>query len=305
VNEKTNQQVHFSYQVCRFEGKQMGVIRIPKQKRPRYAQKDYGKVVKSTVYFRRGSSLRVGTPEEIAKMGADDETENRLAAPELELVLADPIQKLPLGTSARIAAVVYTEAWDSHPNCRPDGPAAGLYNQNYWRELAKYFYLRDGFDKFCFRVENRSGVLARSVKVQVQARSTCGLRVVDCQEASRQLPTTTNIQLYRVPDVVLQPSVTLHPTGWTLTANVGDVQPKETVLSQSFLMGPTQNGELLFSAKVFGDNLPDPHVQNFRVIAEIKVVEPVLNDFEQRARDIERGYPEGNPFTRIESLKPW
>lgn len=73
VNSKTNRDVKFSYQAFPYDGKSFGIITIPKQKRPFYAKKDFGNVKANEVYYRRGSSCAVATPDEIHQMGLDDE----------------------------------------------------------------------------------------------------------------------------------------------------------------------------------------------------------------------------------------
>ena len=86
VNSKTQRCVELSYEVVRVEGVEIGVIEIPIQDRPAYAENDYGKVKAPVVYFRAGSSTREATPEEIARMGAQQSLE---ATPNLVLSWAD------------------------------------------------------------------------------------------------------------------------------------------------------------------------------------------------------------------------
>jgi hypothetical protein len=72
----TNQPVLFQYEAVIFEGKQLGVITIRKQRRPLYLRRDYGRLKKEKVYVRRGTSTDLSRPasiEEIAQMRLDDE----------------------------------------------------------------------------------------------------------------------------------------------------------------------------------------------------------------------------------------
>jgi Putative DNA-binding domain len=71
VNRKTNRAVEFSYDALEVDGKQVGVFRIPRQARPIYLKKDYGKLHAKDVYIRQGSSTGIATPDEIARMGTD------------------------------------------------------------------------------------------------------------------------------------------------------------------------------------------------------------------------------------------
>lgn len=69
VNEKLESKLSFQYGEQLFDGKHIAVITIPKQSRPFYVTKTYGKVEANTVYLRRGSSTGIATPREIYRMG--------------------------------------------------------------------------------------------------------------------------------------------------------------------------------------------------------------------------------------------
>ena len=69
VNGKTNRPVEFSYFPYPVEGKSIGVIELPIQQRPVWAEKTYGLVKANEVYVRDGSSTRPALPDEIAAMG--------------------------------------------------------------------------------------------------------------------------------------------------------------------------------------------------------------------------------------------
>src|SRR5262245_60953531 len=72
VNSKTNRPVRLSYEAFAFEGKQVGVITVPCQKRPFLINSDYGKLKKQTVYARQGSSTYTVLPDELARMASAD-----------------------------------------------------------------------------------------------------------------------------------------------------------------------------------------------------------------------------------------
>ncbi|URD50306.1 helix-turn-helix domain-containing protein [Chroococcidiopsis sp. CCNUC1] len=77
VNSKTQHPIEFSYRAYPFEGRQIGIITIPMQKRPVFLKQNYGQLKKNIVYVRRGSSSRFeATIEEIASMGAAEVVQN-------------------------------------------------------------------------------------------------------------------------------------------------------------------------------------------------------------------------------------
>lgn len=70
VNSKTNRPVDFSYENYVFEGKQLGIIRIPLQERPSSLHIGYGNLHRDRVYVRRGSSTDTADPAEIVRMAS-------------------------------------------------------------------------------------------------------------------------------------------------------------------------------------------------------------------------------------------
>src|ERR1700682_6330692 len=71
ANNKTNRTAEFDYHPLEIDGQQVGAIRIPRQQRPTYLPKPYGKLQAKAVYIRHGSTTSVANPDEIARMGAD------------------------------------------------------------------------------------------------------------------------------------------------------------------------------------------------------------------------------------------
>jgi hypothetical protein len=83
VNTKTNRPVEFSYHALTIDGQQVGTIRIPRQQRPTYLKKSYGKLQAETVYLRHGSSTSTASLEEIARMGTDQQPSDQRYNPEI------------------------------------------------------------------------------------------------------------------------------------------------------------------------------------------------------------------------------
>jgi hypothetical protein len=88
VNTKTNRPVEFSYHALTIDEKQIGIIRIPRQTRPTYLKKDFGKLHANIVYLRHGSSTSPATPDEIARMGTDQQPSDQRYNPEI-MVLSE------------------------------------------------------------------------------------------------------------------------------------------------------------------------------------------------------------------------
>lgn len=83
VNKKTNRTLEFSYHALTIDSQQIGAIRIPRQLRPTYLKQDFGELQARTVYLRHGSSTSIASPEEIARMGADQQPSGQRYDPEI------------------------------------------------------------------------------------------------------------------------------------------------------------------------------------------------------------------------------
>jgi len=73
VNSKTNRTMEFSYHALELDNQHIGIIRIPRQARPTYLRKPFGNLKGNAVYLRHGSCTSIATPDEIARMGADQQ----------------------------------------------------------------------------------------------------------------------------------------------------------------------------------------------------------------------------------------
>ncbi len=87
VNSKVKPKLTFSYEEHLYEGKTIGIISIPKQKRPFYLTSAYGKLKSNVVYVRRGSSTDEAEPVETIAMGYED---NGRAEMKIKLCLRTP-----------------------------------------------------------------------------------------------------------------------------------------------------------------------------------------------------------------------
>lgn len=303
VNSKTNRQVILSYEVHLIEGKKIGIIRIPKQDRPIYATRRFGKVEKEVVYFRLGSSTAVAKPEDIAKMGRDSIQSQSI--PLLNLSLADLQNRTELGTTIEVDSIAYSEDTEPLPNASEKRGTSstlsylsnfsdpmGRVNENYWREMAQYVRKRDLLKPVGFVICNQSNRLAENVRVEISGSCIEGTAIMDESE----LPTKP---AYRSIDIIpqikpfwkqqqQQITVEHHGKGWSLTAKFGNVQPKSSVwASESFYVGSTSQSELKLEAFIYADNLPEP--QKVSLIVRFTIIlKPALtvNKLKMRAGSI-------------------
>ena len=103
VNSKSQKPIEFSYQPFRTENVEIGVIEIPIQKRPFYLKRRFGKLEKNVVYKRDGSSTAIAEPDEVARMGAE---QNFGGKPRLVLGWADIEKRVALPSPHTVSTLI-------------------------------------------------------------------------------------------------------------------------------------------------------------------------------------------------------
>ncbi|WNH47242.1 ATP-binding protein [Stenotrophomonas aracearum] len=174
VNEKLESKLTFRYEERIYEGQHIAVISIPKQARPFYLKKDYGKLLKDKVYIRRGSSTDVASPREIAMMGVANSA-RPLANVDLEWRQDD---NEPL--AATFALAFYSGAADlpDYSTDKKVRDALGLQsayiethedNRDFWRQAAEHVILTSRLVAVRIKVTNHSDFPLSGTKLEVQA----------------------------------------------------------------------------------------------------------------------------------------
>ena len=263
VNSKTQRRVELSYEVVRVEGVEIGVIEIPIQDRPVYAEKDYGKVKARAVYFRAGSSTRGANPEEIARMGAQQSVE---AAPNLVLSWADAGERSLLSSPYSVDRVLLhpqlpPNTFDFAVRSRPFPDLLRSVNRNYSNELIEYCFQQAVCVQLGLALYNESRSSARRVRfVGSIPRSA-----VEMPEYLAPLPEREYDLVPRTLDGTL-------PTGdeveavvqrfsdrWEISVEFGDVRPRETIFTHSpVYLWSAFSAAVELHGVLYADNLPEP-----------------------------------------------
>lgn len=246
VNTKTNRPVEFSYHALRINSKDIAAIIIPRQQRPLYLKKDFGKLRAHTVYLRHGSSTSIATPDEIARMGTPD-------APTLDLQFADTTEHQLRGTHQAITSTVLHT-----PTTIPDtNTLAGLVNPNYHREVITRATFEHFTTPVCIGITNTSTVTAHDVRIT--------LTLFDPKhDVTITLDTPPSPELFGGEHKPTKPpkhqvTVEHSPTTWRITARLAKVQPHATqYLPEPLYVGATRSTTLRITATLHADNLPTP-----------------------------------------------
>ena len=271
VSSKTQRRVELSYEVVRVEGVEIGVIEIPIQDRPVYAVavNDYGKVKAGVVYFRAGSSTREATPEEIARMGAQQSVE---ATPNLVLSWADAGERRLLSSPYSADRVLLhpqlppnTFYFAVRPCSFPDLSSFRV-NSNYSKDLIEYCFQQALCVQLGLALYNESRSPARRVRFVGSIPGSA----VEMPEYLAPLPEREYDLVSRISDLTLstgdevEPVVQRFRDRWEISVDFGDVRPWETVFTHSpIYLCSAVSAAVELSGALFADTVPRP-VGNIR-----------------------------------------
>ena len=295
VNSKTNRAIEFSYQPFHAEDVEIGVIEIPKQKRPFYLTKNFGKVEKDAVYKRDGSSTAVASPDEIARMGAEQDFGG---TPQLVLEWADIEKRVALPSPFTVKTLFLDPQLPDDtfedPRRRSMHPIATYGdNKNYSAEIISYAHHMAYLKPLGLRLNNRSGVAGRRVRFVgwVQRQNT--VWVLDRSDQPTR-PRRRGIKSWAESIIPLEeqlrgrhdPRVRKLNDKWEVVVDFGDVRPQDEVWTDSALFIGSGGGIAKLEGELRGDNIPEP----VRCVLEINIqvekrpmkrsdVEPHLDGF--------------------------
>lgn len=173
VNEKLESKLDFRYEERMFEGQHIAVISIPKQPRPFYLKKPFGKLAKDTVYIRRGSSTSIASPREMVMMGVADQS-NGEALFDLEVLDSS---NSPLGDHFERTFLTFDDLPDYRRQQPPAYMAAPNFtreNRNFWRECAEYFQSKNCLIRIRLALTNRSNFSLSGTKLEVTWATNVG-----------------------------------------------------------------------------------------------------------------------------------
>lgn len=175
IGSKVKPKLRFSYEEFEYAGKKVGVVKIPKQKRPFWVEKTYGKVHSNVVYVRRGSSTGEADPVEISQMQED---ECRSVSSFITMSVLDK-DGLPLGTDIELKSMFLDFGdIDSYPDYVPNQgsrfPQLGSAlekrpSPDYYRKLGKYLREVHGAVQFKFELTNSSRNTLTHGKLEISA----------------------------------------------------------------------------------------------------------------------------------------
>lgn len=272
VHSKVKHKLTFRYEEHLYEGKTIGVIMIPKQKRAFYLSHAYGKLKSNVVYVRRGSSTDEAEPPEITAMAEADAGRSNMRV-DLSILTPDN-DNLPDIFARRY--LQFTKKFPDYETPRqtigPFGidirPLIGHDNRDYWREYAEYARLDEGLILMQFALLNRSDVQLSNAKLEVSVEPLAGqgFQMI----AGKDLPEEPRNQwnpIYGVrslPEIMARqnPQLVVDNSGVAPVCHVrfGSLLPGEEVRSSDTLaIIPLGPGKLRLRFRILAGELAEPH----------------------------------------------
>jgi hypothetical protein len=303
VNSLTNRPILFGYEACEIEGKQVGIIRIPQQRRPVFLKRDYGKLKKGEVYVRRGSSTdpnKPADPDEIAMMGANAATTNQDAS--LMVEFAEIGHETPLGREISWSAEfcimpdpksIPTLTERSRRGELPGGRSflfddlsfLGVndrVNRHYFHKLAEYVCVHRLFRQVRLVVSNTGEIPASNVRMEMIVPENQGIFVVDPTEIPeapkrRVSALAIDTKLFRVNRAVHlagEVEIVKNDHGTKIEIECGNLQPGRKVWTDHIWIGIGETSKRSLSGRLFATNLSQP--QEFSVTINATVVKTTM-----------------------------
>lgn len=256
VNSKLNAKLEFRYEEGLLGDRQIAVISIPKQRRPFYLIRDYGRLTKNTVYVRRGSSTGIAAPDEIATMGitrGEVKTILEFQTPDNE-PLPHAFERRFLSFPARL------------PSLERDRnvflSSTFLVNKDYFREGAEYHSSRNRLVQARLVLTNRSDFSLGDAHLEV---------IVRCPDGE----TVALLRADEMPDV---PSGTYFPGGNAhldhagqavkvdkrgkvpvAHVSLGTIRPGQTVRAEEDIaILPSGPGTYSINVRILANEIPAP-----------------------------------------------
>ena len=283
VNSKVKPKLTFRYEEHLYEEKTIGVIIIPKQKRPFYLASPYGKLKSNVVYVRRGSSTDEAEPVETIAMANEDSGHGDLR---IELSLLTPgNEELP--NSFAHTYLQFTEKFpDFEKPRKPRGPFdppefIGLDrdNSDYWREHGEYTRVNEACIAMRLVLTNRSGVQLSNSKLEVtvEALGSQAVHMIAGRDLPDEPKPTWNIaNLASVQEVLAKKDVTLEvdESGPIPVCHIrlGSLLPGEQGRSELLAILPEAPGRLRLHLRILGGELATPIEEEHLIVTTGEVL---------------------------------
>jgi hypothetical protein len=281
VRSYTDQPVNFRYEATTGEELPIGVIWIDRQTRPIRLTKNIGALKRGDVYVRRGSTTdptRPASEHEIARMIMC----SRPRQAELAVEFGDLDDDVPIGASLEWQ----TEACrmpSQIPDLRPQRergimlPYTGYdINQNYYRDLAEYVFLRRVLRATRLVVRNVGPAPATTVRLEIaipkDEHTLLRYDVPSVPRTSRLLMTPSFRSARREPGDI---EIVTKRTAFHVRTDCADLQPRRPLYTEPFYIGRTTSGDIVLNVVAYANTLERP--ESFSLTIHTQVLQTSMS----------------------------
>jgi len=297
VKAKTNRPIQFSYREFEIEGRFVGAIHVPLQRRPFFLKKDYGLLRANEVYLRRGSSTDVADADEVLAMGVSLAESQR---PSIDVQFADLQERRPLGRvfeSSRAGLLPMAETDLPTVRTRSSSGAYSAFatsrpNPKYWKELNECVSTTSFCEPLSFCAKNLSRTVAMDVCAKLTMRVAPSVFLLeDLPELPRRSFPSPLLHGHEmlIPNSRINPDVRFEKRAgmWHIEIDFGKIQPGDTAWTgDRLLVAALESCDLTLSGKLFGDNC-DPMDIEFELRFRPNVRQMSRDDLKKAAvRDV-------------------
>jgi len=289
VNSKTNKPVNFSYKVINYKDKKIGIIHIPDQDKPIYLKKNFGNLLKETVYIRRGTSTSISSPDEISKMGKENNYNANNVDINLEFSELNKHNKL--GNYITLKTVLLnplqvTDIKEEKKDINKKGyfttDLMGRFeNLHYEADLINYLKNISYVGSIGFVLTNNSNVTLNNVECSFKIFKNDGL-IIYCEDLYPKKPEKYHDNVASIFSSNDDIEVNNYENRYEINLKFNKILPKKEIWStDSLFLGINKSKKIEVECYIYSEELPNPIIKKitFEFIVENKdmTVEDVFN----------------------------
>ena len=256
VNEKTNRPVEFTYSAHSLQGRSVGLISVPIQKRPVWAKKRYGVVGAGEVYVRDGSSTRTATPDEIAAMGRGNPPRLRAEWGDASRRTVYPFDYVHRSTGLKLPDRFHTwlgnhGEYDFEALAKTLGKDPTVYDGPMFTLVRKRAMGRP----LGLRFLNGSGSTAENVGFTATLQGVWEMRLESGATGHAYPKATGHLSRQADREILCDPS----GDGIEIAVELGRIRPGEYIWAgRDARLVTRDSGTSIWEARFVADNLPEP-----------------------------------------------
>jgi Putative DNA-binding domain len=292
VNSKTNRPITFSCAVFVVDGKEVDVIQISVQERPRFLRKAYGGLIENTIYIRRGSSTAIALPDEIAEMGFADSTKNQITSVDFELGEKSSGQAFGHSVTFTRGNLAFPNSDaipllpDSHTHPLLVGGTFDHVNPDFYRECAVYFTQHRLAAEIQFRFANLGSVVLMNPKLKITYQTHGTFHCL--RNGLPPFPKRKQSLINGISMISNKHWKTLIKLGTKeIIVDLPNIQPKDEEWSEPFYVGFDKSIVWQIECRFFADNLPNPVHRQFTLNFDVTQIPLSFDDLKKHLDEFE------------------